>query len=85
MAVYSKSDAARYCGVSVETLDRYKDQGKLGFTKIGKRVVFRQLELDKFLESLTVPATTPPTFREQQMAADAARQHLREAVSQGAE
>jgi excisionase family DNA binding protein len=80
MAVYSKLEAAKYCGVSVETLDRYKDQEKLGFTKIGKRVVFRQVELDQFLESLTVPATTPPTLREQQIAASAARQHLREAA-----
>jgi excisionase family DNA binding protein len=85
MAVFNKKEAAQYLRISVETLDRYKDRQKLGFTKIGKRVVFRQLELDKFLESLTVPAKEPPTLRKQQMAAGAARQHLRETVSQGAE
>jgi excisionase family DNA binding protein len=83
MAVYSKKQAAAYCGISAETLDRHKDQGKLGFTKIGKRVVFRQIELDKFLESLTIPAKAPPSLRERQIAANAARQHLREAVFQG--
>jgi excisionase family DNA binding protein len=81
--VYSKKQAAAYCGISIETLDRFKDQRKLGFTKIGKRVVFRQFELDQFLDSLTVPAKKPPTLREQQIAATAARQHLREA-GQGA-
>jgi excisionase family DNA binding protein len=85
MAVFNKQAAAKYCGISVETLDKFKDQGKLGFTRIGKRVVFRQCELDQFLESLTVPAKTPPSFREQQIAASAARQHLREAVSRGNE
>jgi excisionase family DNA binding protein len=84
MAVFSKREAAKYCGVSVETLDKYKDTGKLGFTRIGKRVVFRQIELDQFLENLTVPAKAPPSLRELQLAAGAARQHLRDSVFQGA-
>jgi excisionase family DNA binding protein len=83
MAVLNKKQAAAYCNVSVETLDKFKDQGKLGYTRIGKRIVFRQFELDQFLESLTVPAKEPPSLREQQIAANAARQHLREAVFQG--
>ena len=77
---FNKKQAAAYCGISVETLDKYRDSGKLGFTRIGKRIVFRQIELDQFLASLTIPAKTPPTLREQQIAAGAARQHLREAV-----
>jgi excisionase family DNA binding protein len=84
MAIFNKRQAAAYCGISVETLDRFKDSGKLGFTKIGKRVLFRETELDDFLASLTIPATQPPTLREQQQAASTARQHLREAASQGA-
>jgi excisionase family DNA binding protein len=81
--VYSKKQAAAYCGISVETLDRYKDSGRLGFTRIGKRIVFRQFELDQFLENLTVPAKTPPSLREMQLAAGRDKQHLREAVFQG--
>jgi excisionase family DNA binding protein len=84
MAVFNKREAAQYLRVSIETLDRYKDQHKLGFTQIGRRVVFRQLELDQFLADLTIPATTPPTLREQQIAAGAARQRLRESA-EGAE
>jgi excisionase family DNA binding protein len=79
MAVFNKKQAAAYCGISIETLDRYKDSGKLGFTQIGRRVVFRERELDQFLDSLTIPATTTPTLRERQIAASAARHHLREA------
>jgi excisionase family DNA binding protein len=82
MAVFNKKQAAAYCGISIETLDRFKDTQKLGYTKVGKRVLFRQTELDQFLESLTIPAKTPPSLREQQIAASAARQRLREAVFQ---
>jgi excisionase family DNA binding protein len=83
MAVFNKKQAATYCGISVETLDRFKDQNKLGFTKIGKRIVFREQELDQFLESLTIPAKAPPTLREMQLAAGRDKQRLREAVFQG--
>jgi excisionase family DNA binding protein len=76
--VFNKQQAAQYCGVSVETLDRFKDQGKLSFVKIGKRCVFRQIQLDQFLDSFTVPAKTPPTLREMQLAAGRDKQHLRE-------
>jgi excisionase family DNA binding protein len=82
--VFNKKSAAEYCGISIETLDRFKDSGRLGFTRIGKRVVFRQIELDQFLAALTVPAKTVPTLREQQVAAAADRRRLREAV-QGVE
>jgi excisionase family DNA binding protein len=80
MAVFNKRQAAAYCGVSVETLDKYKDSGRLGFTKIGKRILFRQIELDQFLENLTIPAKAPPTLREQQEQAAATKKHLRETV-----
>jgi excisionase family DNA binding protein len=81
--IFNKSEAATYCRVSIETLDRYKDTGRLGYTKIGKRIVFRQIELDQFLESLTIPAKEPLSFREQQIAANGARQHLREVAPWG--
>jgi excisionase family DNA binding protein len=76
--VFNKKEAARYLRISTETLDRYKDSGRLGYTRIGKRIVFRQFELDQFLENLTIPAKDPPTLREMQIAAGAARRRLRE-------
>jgi excisionase family DNA binding protein len=80
MAVFNKREAAQYLRVSVETVDRFRDQGKLAFSKIGKRVIFTQKHLDEFIDALTIPAQKLPTLREQQIAAGAARRHLREAV-----
>jgi excisionase family DNA binding protein len=54
--IFNKKEAAGYLKISVECLDANKDRGKLTYAKIGKRVVFRQIDLDKFLERLLVPA-----------------------------
>jgi hypothetical protein len=36
-----------------ETLRRYRDQGMLRGTQVSKRVMYRRVELDRFLERLT--------------------------------
>jgi len=36
-----------------ETLKRYRDQGLLRGTQVSKRIFYRRVELDKFLERVT--------------------------------
>lgn len=64
MSTMNKTAAARYCGVSVETLDRYRQAGKIAYLKIGDRILFRQNQLDDFLDSCVIRATMPLTSRE---------------------
>jgi excisionase family DNA binding protein len=46
---FSREESAIYLGVSVITVDRAKANGKLGFFRIGRRVVFGRNHLDEFL------------------------------------
>ena len=62
--VYSRKTAAKELGVSVETLDRYKDIGKLPYRKIGDRILFTESDLTEFLDNCAVPATCLPSGRE---------------------
>jgi len=43
-------EAADYLGISERSLHRIKNRGKIKFSRIGKRVVFRLRVLDQFLE-----------------------------------
>jgi len=62
--VYSKRSAAKALGISTETLDNYREKGKLPWRKIGTRVLFTESDLAAFLDSCAVPATCLPTARE---------------------
>lgn len=59
-----KKNASKYLGVSIETLDRYKDSGKLGFIRIGKRCLWTTALLNDFVEKCTIPASKLPSERE---------------------
>ena len=60
----NKKEAAHYLGISIETLDRYKAQGKLGFVKIGDRCLWTTALLDELIVSCTIPAVNLPSDRE---------------------
>ena len=67
--IYNKTAAAKYLGISTETLDRQKKAGKIPYRQIGKRVVFLESDLLAFLDACAVPATAAPSGREKLEAA----------------
>lgn len=46
----TRFDAAEYLGVSVLTIDRKLRDGDIDHYRIGRRVVFDENQLDRFLE-----------------------------------
>jgi excisionase family DNA binding protein len=60
----NKKAAAQYLGISVETLDKYKDSGKLSYVKIGDRVLWTTDLLDAFIQTCIISATESTTRRE---------------------
>ena len=60
----NKKSAAEYLGISIESLDKRKDNGQLGFVLIGRRVLFTQALLDQFVEKCVINATKPPSRKE---------------------
>jgi hypothetical protein len=54
--VYDKKSAAKALNVSVETIDKCRQAGKLHYRKIGARVVFTEADLAAFLDVCKVPA-----------------------------
>ena len=48
---YSKSELAKKLGVAVRTLDNWISNGKISFTKIGRRIIFSESDLDQLLEN----------------------------------
>ncbi|MCL2191655.1 MAG: helix-turn-helix domain-containing protein [Treponema sp.] len=64
ITVFNKTDAAKALRISLRTLNRYKDEGKLPWREIGRRIVFTESDLEKFLDNCAVPATNLPSDRE---------------------
>jgi len=62
--VYNKKSAAKALGISLRTLNRYKEHGKVPFRQIGDRVLFTESDLVAFLDNCSVPATCLPSGRE---------------------
>lgn len=62
--VYNKANAAKALGVSVETIDRYRKNGKLPYRQIGDRIIFTENDLTNFLDACAIPATVKLTSRE---------------------
>jgi len=60
----NKKDAAHYLGISVETLDKYKDSGKLSYIRIGDRCLWNTTLLEEFVNNCIIRATTETTHRE---------------------
>jgi excisionase family DNA binding protein len=52
----SVRDAAAYLGVARQTLFNWINKGRITYTKLGSRVLFRCQDLEKFINSRTIPA-----------------------------
>jgi len=50
----SKNEVTAYLKISLTTLDRLIKRRALPFVKIGKRVIFKRADIDRFVESRTV-------------------------------
>jgi excisionase family DNA binding protein len=61
---FTKREAAEKLGISLNTLNRYKNLGKIPHRKIGDRVLFTDGDLAAFLDSCAVPATSNLSERE---------------------
>ena len=64
MCVFDRIGAAKFLGISVKTLDRYRANGKLGYRKIGDRVVLAKSDLLTFFEDCAVPPAAISSNRE---------------------
>jgi excisionase family DNA binding protein len=58
------AEAAAMLGVSVRTIDRLRDTGQIGCTRIGggvrPRVYYRQVDVLAYLRRVTTPVNVPP-------------------------
>ena len=52
--LFNKRDAAEYCRVSIETIDKAREQGKLSYVKQFNRVTFTKEMLDDYIALCTV-------------------------------
>jgi len=43
------SEAQKMLGVSSKTLQNYRKEGKIGFSQVGKKIFYRQSDLQNFL------------------------------------
>jgi excisionase family DNA binding protein len=54
-----KRSAAQYCSLSARTLDAAKARGELPFYRFSsRRVLFRRVDLDKWLDGMRVDIST---------------------------
>ncbi len=47
---YSKTELAQKLGVSIRTVDNWMSVGKISFTKVGRRVIFSEDDLQQLIE-----------------------------------
>lgn len=45
--------------ISRRTLQTYRDQGKIGFSQVGKKFYYRAADIQAMLDGHYIPATTP--------------------------
>jgi len=62
--IFTKKEAAQALCISIETLDKYRRQGKISFRMIGDRILFTERDLIDFIESCLIPATVRLSPRE---------------------
>lgn len=53
---YSRPEASKYLGISVISIDRAAAKKKIGFFRIGRRILFGKNHLDTFLSQREVKA-----------------------------
>ena len=51
---FTKAEAAEYTRLSRATIDRMRKSGQLRYIKVGKKVVFRRSDIDKFMAARVV-------------------------------
>ncbi len=51
---FTKREAAEYLRLSVPTVDRLRLSGALAYIKVGKKVLFRKRDLDRFMAARVV-------------------------------
>jgi len=49
--LYSNEGLAKYLGVTTRTLQKYRDEGWLSFSKRGNRFFYRHKDVESFLDS----------------------------------
>lgn len=55
--VYTEKQAREHLHVSLKTLYNLREAGTLTYVRIGSRVLYRERDLEEFLESQVRPAT----------------------------
>ena len=55
-ATYNRKEAAKALGVSVGTIDKSREDGRLPYRDIGKRIVYTDADLNALLDNCAVPA-----------------------------
>ena len=50
MHYYSKSELAQLLGISKRTVDNWMSDGKISFTKVGRKVFFTQNDIDQLVK-----------------------------------
>ena len=54
--LYTIKDACELLQVSTRTLQKYRDEGMVGFTQVGDKIYFKQADIDTFLNGNRVEA-----------------------------
>jgi len=49
--LYSNEDACKYLQACAKTLQNYRDDGLIGFTQIGRKIYYKQSDLNMFLNT----------------------------------
>lgn len=52
---FTGEQVTKFLSVSKRTLQNYRDQGLIGFSQIGRKILYRQSDVDKFLEKNYIP------------------------------
>ena len=59
--IFNRREAAKFLGISVESIDRNRKSGKLRFRKVGDRVLILESDLVIFLDSCLIPPKVKTT------------------------
>jgi excisionase family DNA binding protein len=48
----SRHQVAAYTSLNIQTVDKHKNEGKLRFSRVGRRILFRRQDVDQWLAQL---------------------------------
>lgn len=49
--ILNRKEASDYLGVSIRHLDNLMSKRMIPFSRLGRRIIFRKIDIDKFVES----------------------------------